>query len=145
MNFPRIALLLAGLAFFSAGCASLSKPETARLKSQFRKADTNNDGKVSRKEFGYLMVEDAFALFDENKDGVVTLQEYVVRGGTPRAFAEIDRNGNGKVTLEEAKASKVAMDRMTIRFYEADVDKDGYVTLAEALEYRKRVREITRG
>lgn len=145
MNFSRFALLLAGLALFSAGCATSSKPQAPNWEAQFKKADTNNDGKVSRQEFGYLMVEDAFALFDENTDGVVTLQEYVARGGSPRAFAEIDRNGNGQVTLEEAKASKVAMDRMTIRFYEADVDKDGYVTLGEALEYRKRVREITRG
>jgi len=145
MKLPRLVLPLVGLALFAAGCATSSKPQAPNWEAQFKKADTNTDGKVSRQEFGYLMVEDAFALFDENKDGVVTLQEYVSKGGSPQAFAQIDRNGNGKVTLEEAKASKVAMDRMTIRFYEADVDKDGYVTLGEALEYRKRVREITRG
>jgi len=134
------------LAAVLTGCATTSTPKTGdeRLKAQFQKADTNSDGKVSRKEFGALMIDDAFAMFDSNKNGVVTVEEFVAAGGSKAAFAKMDVNGDGVITLEEAKASKVAMDAMTVSFYGADLDKDGYVTLGEALEYRAKVREVTR-
>lgn len=143
---PKILILLCASFAFVGGCASTPEKPVAneRLKGQFAKADTNQDGKISRKEFGGLMIEDAFALFDDNKDGVVTLKEYVVSGGTAEGFRKLDKNGDGVITLEEAKSSKVAMDAMTVSFYGADLDGDGYVTLEEALKYRAQVREYTR-
>jgi len=143
---PKILILLCASFAFVGGCASTSQKPAAnhRLKSQFEKADANNDGKVSRKEFGGLMIEDAFALFDDNKNGVVTLKEYVASGGTAEGFKKLDKNGDGSITLEEAKSSKLAMDAMTVSFYGADLDGDGYVTLEEALKYREQAREYTR-
>lgn len=143
---PKILILLCASFAFVGGCASQPKKPTGpqRLKAQFERADTNQDGKVSRNEFGGLMIEDAFELFDNNKDGVVTLKEYVSSGGTAEGFQKLDVNGDGKITLEEAKDSKVAMDAMTVSFYGADVDGDGYVTLEEALKYRELTRAYTR-
>jgi len=143
---PKILILLCASFAFVGGCASNTQKSTGtqRLQAQFERADTNNDGKVARKEFGGLMIEDAFALFDNNKDGVVTLKEYVTSGGTKEGFAELDVNGNGKITLQEAKATKVAMDAMTVSFYGADLNGDGYVTLEEALKYREQTRPYIR-
>ncbi len=139
--FPVLASVLA-----FAGCASTSPKaaSTAAFKAKFAKADTNNDGKVTRQEFGYSMIEEAFRMFDTNKNGVITLEEFVASGGSPESFKKIDRNGNGVITLDEAKSAKVTMDAMTINFYAADADKDGYVTLGEALAYREKAREYTR-
>ncbi len=141
-TLPLFAIAIGTLC---SGCASRTDTAAApNWEEQFRKADLNNDGRVSRDEFGQLMIEDAFRLFDANKDGVVTLKEYVANGGSPAAFSKIDRNGDGKVTLEEAKSSKFAIDAMTVSFYGADTNNDGYVTMDEALSYRERVRPYTR-
>ncbi len=143
---PKVLIILCASFAFVGGCASNTQKSSGpqRLKAQFERADLNKDGKISRKEFGGLMIEDAFELFDNNKDGVVTLKEYVSSGGTAEGFKQIDIDGNGRITLEEAKASKVAMDAMTVSFYGADLDGDGYVTLEEALKYREQTRAYTR-
>lgn len=111
----------------------------------FRKADVNGDNKVTLREFEAFTTEEAFALFDSNKDGFVTQQEFVAAGGSVNAFRQLDRNGDGRITLEEALAAKVVMGPREAIFYAADVNKDGVVTLGEAVAYRDRVREITRG
>lgn len=142
----KIVLLSVGLGIFAIGCASSPNKTSgaSRWEAQFRKADINKDNKVSRQEFGHLMIEEAFAMFDTNKDGYVTEAEFVACGGSPESFKKLDRDGNGRVTLEEAKKGKIAMDAMTVAFYGADVDKDGYVTLEEALQYREKARAYTR-
>ncbi len=140
-------LLLAICAAFTVGACTDSHFREERptgWELAFRKTDRNKDGKVSRQELGYTRIEEAFVMFDENQDGYVTLKEFVTSGGTPESFKKLDKNGNGKITVEEAKSAKIAMDSMTIAFYAADADKDGYVTLGEALEYRKKAREYTR-
>jgi Ca2+-binding EF-hand superfamily protein len=113
------------------------------MRSQFAKADSNNDGKVTKAEFGVLRVEEAFKLFDDNENGVITVDEFVASGGSKAAFAKLDQSGNGQITLGEAMASEVVMDSMLTTFYEADTNGDGVVTLAEALAYRQAVREYT--
>lgn len=135
--FPAV-----GFAAFALGCAS--QPKTPSLEARFAKADTNQDGRVTRQEYGYSMIEEVFARTDKDGNGTISLEEYVAIGGSPAAFKKIDRDGSGTITLEEAKSSKIALDALTIQFYGADVDKDGYVTLAEALAYREKVREIVR-
>ncbi len=142
MNAKSLLLAL-GLTTLVTGCATHSASKDPWVK-QFHRADANNDGKVAQQEFGAIMIEDAFILFDVNKDGIITRKEFLAAGGKPASFAKIDVNRNGVITLEEAKSAKVAMDAMTIAFYGADADKDGFVTLAEALEYRDKARAYTR-
>lgn len=136
-------LLALGLSTLAFGCAS--QPKNTTFEERFQRADANNDGKVTRQEYGYSMIEDVFARTDKSKDGTISLEEFVAIGGSPATFKKMDVNGDGQVTIEEAKGSKIALDAMTIQFYGADTDKDGYVTLAEALAYREKAREYTRG
>lgn len=132
----------------SAACVSSPKsksnPGAGNLTAQFNRADTNQDGRVSLEEFRYLMIEDMFALFDHNEDGFVTRQEFIQAGGTPATFDKIDRAGLGKVTVEQVQSARIPLDRVSAAFYAADTDKDGCVTLAEALDYREKVRAVTR-
>ncbi len=135
-------LLAVGFASLLLGCAS--KPKNTTFAERFQKADVNADGKVTQKEYGYSMIEEAFLRYDQNKDGSVTLEEFVAYGGSPASFKQIDKDASGSITLEEAKSAKIALDTMTVNFYAADVDKDGYVTFEEALEYRQKVRDAVR-
>ncbi len=138
-------LVLTSLFAFAVGCSTGpgTYPEPPSLRTQFEKADANDDGKVSRAEFGVLRVEDAFKLFDDNENGVITVDEFVASGGSSSAFASLDTDGNGEVTLAEALSSKVVLGTMMTTFYDADTDDDGFVTLAEALAYRQAAREYT--
>lgn len=142
--FP--SLLLAGGLLTYTGCATSPQKNshTGNLRAQFLRADTNQDNKVSQQEFRYLMIEDMFALFDHNEDGLVTREEFLKAGGSAKTFAQLDRNGDGRITLEEAKTAKVKLDAVSATFLAADVDRDGYVTLEEALAYREKVRAYTR-
>lgn len=145
MKHFLLSLLTVALSFTLGACACGSKsPKSSTLEERFKSADTNKDGKLSKPEFRNSMIEQAFVLFDTNKDGSITLEEFVSCGGSATSFKKIDINGNGVITLEEAKGAKIAIDNMTAAFFGADVDKDGYVTLGEALAYREKVRAVTR-
>jgi len=140
VTLPTLAL---ALCLGACACGS-NRPKSSTLEVRFHAADVNKDGKLSRPEVRKSMLEQAFVLFDTNKDGSITLAEFVSCGGSAHSFKKIDINGNGVITLEEAKGAKIAIDNMTAAFFAADVDKDGYVTLGEALAYRERVRAATR-
>lgn len=142
----KTLLLLAGATSILASCATDSSNEARpqSFEAQFKRVDTNQDEKVSKEEFQVFAVENAFALFDDNSDGVLTKAEFVNSGGSAVEFDKLDVSGSGTITLEQAKAANVKMTRMLAAFYEADTDEDGYVTLGEALERREQVREIVR-
>lgn len=140
----RTPLILSGIALALAACSTPAGPKQPDIRKRFADADTNRDGRVTKQEYGYSMIEEVFARYDKNKDGVITQAEFVAMGGSPESFRKIDRNGNGKITIEEAKGAKIAMDAMTVAFYGADTDKDGYVMLEEALAYREAARAYTR-
>ncbi|GAB4179605.1 MAG: hypothetical protein Fur0032_20330 [Terrimicrobiaceae bacterium] len=137
-------LILSAVAIALAACSTTDRSSSARIQKRFAQADINRDGKITRQEYGYSMIEEAFARYDKNRNGSITLDEFVALGGSPASFRKIDKNGNGVITLEEAKNAKIAMDAMTVAFYGADTDKDGYVTLQEALAYREAARAYTR-
>lgn len=140
------AALASCLAFTFIGCAHHAKQpqHSSNLTAQFQRADTNQDGQVSSSEFRYLMIEDMFALFDHNEDGFVTREEFLQAGGSPQTFAQIDRNNTGRVTLDQAKTARIKLDTVSATFLAADTDKDGFVSLEEALAYREKARAYTR-
>jgi len=139
-------LALASLTL-AAGCATNEKERYAQppsLEEQFKKADKNGDGKVSRAEYGALLIDEMAVYFDGNKDGVIDKEEFVALGGSPEAFAKMDKNGNGFLTAEEAKQHKEAVELLTVAFVGADTNGDGFVTLEEAKAYRAKARPYFR-
>jgi Ca2+-binding EF-hand superfamily protein len=117
---------------FLAGCATTTPPTPEQ---NFKRADKDGSGSVSRSEAANLIIADAFAMYDANGDGFVTESEFVGSGGTPENFRKINNSGSGKISLAEAQASPLVFNTFVGSFDEADVNKDAQVTLAEYQNY----------
>ena len=138
----KLLLYAITLGILTSGCATQSKRDSKppTLEAQFRKADRNGDGKVSREEYGKLMIDEMAEYFDANGDGVVSKSEFVALGGSAESFDRLDSRGDGLLTAEEAKSSKEVVELLTVAFVGADINGDGYVTLEEAKAYREKAR-----
>jgi Ca2+-binding EF-hand superfamily protein len=110
----------------------------------FEKADTDGDGTVSRSEYDSHMLGEMFVRFDKNQDSVITREEFLENGGTTEGFRRINTSGSGKITLAEANASAAVRKSLDAPFKEADANRDGQVSLAEFLSYRKNALDYVR-
>lgn len=112
-NTTLILSSLASVMMIATG-PSLAKDRKANYVDRFEKADTNNDGKVSRHE----MVSRATARFsavDKDGNGEISVAEMADRiqrrrdeRRAKRMLRRMDYNGDGKVTKNEieSRASK---------------------------------------
>lgn len=134
--------LAASLVF--TGCATRPPASgNAAVMSLFKKADADGNNQVSRREFTDLLIAEAFANYDRNKDGVVTLAEWTAGGGKRETFLAMGGR-DGTLTLAQVQASKVAQDQMAMPFDQADTAKSGYLTLEEFVAYRKKALSFVR-
>ena len=126
----------------------------ARVKEWSKELDANGDGKVSPDEF----IGQRFAIVDVNKDGVVTMEEYVVffagaDAATDQAAAcdKLDANGDNAISVVEEIAyrksgfaamdangdGKVMPDEMKAandkQFKSLDANNDGFLTVEEMM------------
>lgn len=84
----------------------------------FRRADLNNDGKVTLDE-ALAHGKQMFEFHDRNKDGVITRDEVPVWADH---FAQADANNDGKVTYVEHEAM------LRARFTLMDKNRDGVLS-----------------
>jgi Ca2+-binding EF-hand superfamily protein len=136
-------LLLTAAALFLAGCATPPRSGDAALMNLFKRADADGNSQVSRKEFTDLLIAEAFANYDTNKDGFVTLSEWTAGGGTRETFLAMGGR-SGQLTLAQVQSSKVAQNQMALPFDQADTSKTGYLTLEEFVAYRKAAAPYVR-
>lgn len=75
----------------------------------FEKADKNNDGYISIKEYDAAVIS-KFHEYDLNKDGVIDKNEFNVPkdSGAAIEFEFMDRNKDGRLNMEEFKAGATA-------------------------------------
>ncbi len=140
---PLAAFALAVLTGLSlAGCAAPgSAPPTqgyaAEVDSRFRQLDTDGDGKVTRAEFNAGFADRLFSIYNRQKDGVITKQEWdaVERANESRtesSFRALDRNHDGKLTRAEL-TSGPRRDAVVNRLFDRiDANHDGTISLVEA-------------
>ena len=127
-------------------CAHVGKRPTPppTLDELFDKADRNGDGRISRDEFSGVMIEQAFYWMDGDHKGTISEAEFIAAGGTKAVFLEIDTERKGYFTVEDAKASGLARKAMSLPFDGADKNKNGLITRAEFLDYKKQAAAVTR-
>lgn len=116
--------------------------------AEFKKMDTNNDGKISADEFT-AAAQMKFRKADTNNDGKVSLTEMqamaeehdkgkgVEKADTMAAerFKKMDSNNDGVVTSDEnAAGAKMWFDKM-------DTDHDGYLTKTELRAGHEKMME----
>jgi Ca2+-binding EF-hand superfamily protein len=90
------------------------RPEAIEKAEQiFKLIDTDDDLKVSMKEFTNKSAEARFKLMDRNDDGAITFDEYKGKREKPedielaeQRFKKIDSDGDKKLTVEELKAAQ---------------------------------------
>jgi Ca2+-binding EF-hand superfamily protein len=96
-----VALLLMMIALMSVDIALAQGRQPLTRKQIIESADRNKDGRIGRVEFLERMKE-AFFFIDNDKDGHVVVVEYqLIQVGDPKRFAAADRNKDGKLTLDE--------------------------------------------
>ena len=126
----------------------------ARLKEWFKELDANGDGKLSPDEF----VGQRFVNIDVNKDGTVTMEEYLVlfvgkdaAADQTAACDKLDANGDNEVNrveiiayrksvlaaMDANKDGKVTANEMKAangkQFKGRDANSDGFVTVEEMI------------
>ena len=118
-----------------------------QLEEQFKKADKDNDGTLTKEEAKAMPhVAKHFKEIDTDKDGTVSMDEIRAfmkshkddahkRG--KESFNKADKDHDGTLTKEEAKA----MPHVYKNFDAIDTDKDGTVTLEEVHNFMKAKRE----
>jgi calmodulin len=139
--------------------SQLTKEELSQLKSAFKFFDKDGNGTVEPEEIGEVMqvlgleitneeLADIMADLDENGDGVMDFDEFVVmmdrrmsirsqRAEIEETFKVFDKNGDGKITFDELKevltqlgeevSDKDVMDMIR----EADLNGDGAIDFEE--------------
>ena len=119
----------------------------------FRKADTNQDGAISRSEAEQIKAQLLIANFDKvdaNSDGGLGRQEIqsflqTAMQNAMRAQQEeflkrlkaADKNKNGQLTKKELKAAKDKLPGLEKNFDSIDADSDKSITMEEIVAFAR--------
>jgi Ca2+-binding EF-hand superfamily protein len=129
-------LTLAALALLSADRSAAGSKNQAVANDNFARADANHDGKLSREEAGDYLVYEVFTACDTNHDGKISLKEWLrVKPGEAAAFKERDANNDGFVTLAEAIEYGRRGGAGLTLIKKADKNRDGKIDRAELQAY----------
>ena len=133
-RFALALALLAGVAFAPASGFAM-EPYLPRTAKSFGKVDADANGKVTAAEIAPL-AEKRFARLDADRNGAVSAAEIdaalnrALERRRDRILTKLDADGDGVISRAELDRSVEALVAA------ADGDRDGGVSLEEALNYR---------
>lgn len=144
----KIALLAAlGTAFTLGTVTAYADHHGEKLGDAFKKADTDNDGSLTKDEAKPLKgVSKHFDAIDSDKSGTVTMDEITsylssmkkeMHARGEAKFKEADKDRDGTLDKEEAKA----LPRVSKNFDAIDTDKDGTVSMEEIAVFMKSKKQ----
>jgi Ca2+-binding EF-hand superfamily protein len=127
---------LVALGLLSVDRSAAGGKSQAAANDNFARADANHDGKLSREEAGDYLVYQVFTACDKNRDGKISLAEWLrIKPGENAAFKERDANDDGFVTLAEAiEYGRRGGAGLTL-LKKADKNRDGKIDRAELQAY----------
>ena len=137
-----LAAVIAAVALLAPVVHAADEP-AGRLEAAFKKADTDNDGTLTRDDAKAMpRVATNFDAIDADKDGTVSLDE--IRAAMKKAgkdmqaqaverFKAADKDNDGTLTKDEAEA----MPMVAKNFDAIDADKDGTVSEQEIHDFMK--------
>jgi hypothetical protein len=136
-----IPCLAGGCVLTLVGCATSSSQTgstTGEAPDRFAQADKNHDGKLGRDEASDYFVGQIFASRDLNHDGKLTWAEWNVPGAdrSKAKFNAADKDKDGSLSLEEALAYGRKGHAFEKEFKAADTNHDGFVTREEAQAFQ---------
>jgi Ca2+-binding EF-hand superfamily protein len=139
--YPVFWIAVACVLLTFLGCSTTSKQNGSSsgeaATDRFAQADKNHDGKLSPDEASDYFVALIFVSRDFNHDEVLTWEEWNVPGAdrSRAKFDTADTDKDGKLSLEEALAYGRKRHAFQKEFQQADTNHDGYVTREEAKAY----------
>jgi Ca2+-binding EF-hand superfamily protein len=148
--------LVPALSFAAENSPTPTAAPKGERSSQFKKADADGNGTLSRAEVEKSMprLADKFDEIDANKDGQISRDEmkawkkahkHAHKAGNKadrqaraaERFKHADTNGDGKISRAEAEQNA---PRLAKKFDAIDADKDGQLTQEELRAYRESKR-----
>lgn len=142
-------LLLVSAVLFS--CVSVAMAAGEEWFVDFRRADLNDSGGLSRVELGktsspqLLQVKNSFDAIDADRDGQVSADEYRrylvgIQDELAAKFRRADLNDSGGLSRRELeKLSGSEFGFITANFDAMDADRDGQVSYAEYQKFQARM------
>ena len=129
-----IKLSVLGLAAVLAATAAQAQTSAVSLVTApptvFQSADTNSDGRVSQAEFDRHAKTSTFKRLDQDKDGMITLEEWKAVDLSPEAqkhFEAMDKDRNGRISYPEFLDAADWKSALNDSFKLLDRDRDSHL------------------
>jgi len=129
-----IKLSVLGLAAVLAATAAQAQTSAVSLVTApptvFQSADTNSDGRVSQAEFDRHAKTSTFKRLDQDKDGMIALEEWKAVDLSPEAqkhFEAMDKDRNGKISSSEFSDTTHWKSTLNDSFKLLDRDRDSHL------------------
>ena len=125
-----IKLPVLGLGLAAILAATAAHAQTNTTSAVFRSADTNNDGRVSQAEFVRHAQTSTFERLDQDKDGMITLEEWKAVDLSPEAqkhFDAMDKDRNRRISYPEFSDTAHWKNALNDSFTLLDRDRDSHL------------------
>jgi len=145
---------MAGFIFYH---PKLGEKKNKILEEAFKRADLNNDGKISVEEILFLFeekgvsctreeIQEIFSHADKDQSGKLNIREFVSSNKAVKMVKEAEGSASGskspgpkRKSSQQSGSAAAGTDKAQMAFKLYDKDKDGYITKAEMVKLSKNL------